>query len=158
MKSKKETTAQFSRLMVTQEHKCRQLTTDKGTEFTSVAFNQLMVASDIRHVYKEALNDLSTIDRAMGLIKDRIGVIVAERGGTWLDVLQQVINAHNGLDTKALLGNAPEDVFEDAEFRFRWQVREPTSLKQRVGSGRCCRKRASKGARACPIGLLTCIK
>ena len=119
MKSKKETTAQFSRLMTTQERKCRQLTTDKGTEFTSVAFNQLMVASDIRHVYKEALNDLSTIDRAMGLIKDRIGVIVAERGGTWLDVLQQVINAHNGLDTKALLDNAPEDVFEDAELRFR---------------------------------------
>ena len=55
----------------------------------------------------------------MGLIKDRIGVIVAERGGTWLDVLQQVINAHNGLDTKALLDNAPEDVFESAELRFR---------------------------------------
>ena len=119
LKSKKETTAQFQRLMITQERECRQLTTDKGTEFTSVAFRQLMAASGIRHVYKEALNDLSTIDRAMGLIKDRIGVIVAERGGTWLDVLQQVINAHNGLDTKALLDNAPEDVFESAELRFR---------------------------------------
>ena len=99
MRSKAETTEQFRRLMIMEERKCRQLTTDKGTEFTSVAFNQLMEASDIRHVYKEALNYLSTIDRAMGLIKDRIGTVVAERGGTWPDALQQVISAHNSLDT-----------------------------------------------------------
>ena len=119
MKSKAETTEKFGRLMVVEERKCRQLTTDKGTEFTSVAFNRLMRAEGIRHVYKEALNDLSTIDRAMGLIKDRIATIVAERGGTWLDVLQQVINAHNSLDTEALLDNAPEDVLESRELRFR---------------------------------------
>ena len=97
---------QFRRLMVMEERKRRQQTTDMQIE-------------GIRRVYKEALNDLSTIDRVMGLLEDRTGAIVAGRGGTWLDVLQQVIKAHNGLDTKALLDNAPEDVFEDAELRFR---------------------------------------
>ena len=119
MRSKADATAQFRRLMVMYERKCRQLTTDEGTEFTSVAFNQLTQASDIRHVYKEALNDLSTSGRAMGLAKDRIGTIVAERGGAWLGALHQVINAHNNLGTEALLGNVPEDVFEDSELNFR---------------------------------------
>ena len=69
--------------------------------------------------FKVALNDLSIIDRAMGVLKDRIAVIAAEAGDSWLDALQTAVNARNSLDAKSLLDNAPEDVEGDDELRFR---------------------------------------
>ena len=53
------------------------------------------------------------------MLKDRIAVIAAEAGDSWLDALQTAVNAHNSLDAKALLDNAPEDVAQDDELRFR---------------------------------------
>ena len=119
MGTKKETTRAFRTHLETTGRMCRELSTDKGTEFTSVEFQGLMAERGIYHRYKVALNDLSTIDRAMGVLKDRIAVIAAEAGDSWLDALQMAVNAHNSLDAKALLDNAPEDVADNDELRFR---------------------------------------
>ena len=106
------------------------------------------------------------------MLKDRIAVIAAEAGDSWLDALQTAVNAHNSLDAKALLDNAPEDVEGNDELRFRLRqenagrrhgnVELATKRREQLeadgGSGRCCRRTASRGARACPIGPRTCTK
>ena len=76
--SNKEAAEQFKCLMAMHECQCRQLTTDQGTEFTSVAFSQLVQTNNMRHVRTVTLTDLNTIDRAMGLLKDRIAAVVAD--------------------------------------------------------------------------------
>ena len=173
MGSKKETTRAFRTHLNVTGRVCRELSTDKGTEFTSAEFQGLVAEEGIHHRFKVALNDLSTIDRAMGVLKDRIAVIAAEAGDSWLDALQTAVNAHNSLDAKALLDNAPEDVAQDDELRFRLRqenadrrhenVELATKRREKLeaeggGSGRCCRRRASRGARACPIGPRTCTR
>ena len=115
MGSKKETTRAFRTHLETTGRVCRELSTDKGTEFTSAEFQGLMAERGIYHRYKVALNDLSIIDRAMGVLKDRIAVIAAEAGDSWLDALQTAVNAHSSPDAKSLLEDAPEDVGGDDE-------------------------------------------
>ena len=87
MGSNKETTRAFRTHLETTGRVCRELSTDKGTEFTSAEFQGLMAERGIYHRFKVALNDLSIIDRAMGVLKDRIAVIAAEAGDSWLDAL-----------------------------------------------------------------------
>ena len=132
MGSKKETTRAFRTHLETTGRVCRELSTDKGTEFTSAEFQGLMAERGIYHRYKVALNDLSIIDRAMGVLKDRIAVIAAEAGDSWLDALQTAVNAHNSLDTRSLLDNAPEDVAQDDELRFRLRQENAAKRQENV--------------------------
>ena len=132
MGSKKETTKAFKTHLNVTGRACRELNTDKGTEFTSASFQQLMAEKGIYHRYKVALNDLSTIDRAMGVLKDRIAVVAAEAGDSWLDALQTAVNAHNSLDAKALLDNAPEDVEGNDELRFRLRQENAAKTQEKL--------------------------
>ena len=132
MGSKKETTRAFRTHLNVTGRVCRELSTDKGTEFTSAEFQRLVAEEGIHHRFKVALNDLSTIGRAMGVLKDRIAVIAAEAGDSWLDALQTAVNAHNSLDAKALLDNAPEDVAQDDELRFRLRQENAEKTQENV--------------------------
>ena len=122
-------------------------------EFTSVALKQRTQTNGIRHVYKVALNDLNTTDRALGLLKVRIRVVVVDTGGTWLDALQMAADTRNPLDTEALLGNSPEDVLGDQELVFRLRQesakerRENVQYMQTVGEER--KKTMSSGQPIC---------
>ena len=141
MGTKKETTRAFKTHLNVTGRTCRELNTDKGTEFTSAEFQRLMADEGIYHRYKVALNDLSTIDRAMGVLKDRIAVIAAEAGDSWLDALQTAVNAHNSLDAKALLDNAPEDVEGGDELRFRLRQENAAKTQENVELARARRER-----------------
>ena len=47
--------------------------------------------------------------------------------------LCRAVNAHNSLDTKALLGNAPEDVEDDGEPRFQLRLASMVNEKKLEG-------------------------
>ena len=85
------------------------------------------------------------------MLKDRIAVIAAEAGDSWLAALQTAVNAHNSLDAKALLDNAPEDVEGDGEFRFRLRQENAAEVKSVPLS-------VLSSRRVCPVTLRCVLK
>ena len=78
----------------------------------------MLTRRTIQHRLKVGLNDIATIDRAGGVIKDMLAKRIAELGGDWLTHLEPTIAAYNKLDHTALHGNAPNEVMGDDELRF----------------------------------------
>ena len=119
--TKDQTRAAFERIL-DQGRKPRELNTDKATEFTGRDFQAMLARRGIQHRLKEAINDLATVDRAMGTIKDMIAKRMGEMDGDWLSHLQPVIDAYNQLDHSALHENAPGEIEGNDELRFRLRV------------------------------------
>ena len=113
MESKKETTSALRTHLTATGRVCREFTTDQRAEFTSAGLQYLMQEEGNNHAFNVALNDLNTIDRAMGVLKDRIGVHAAEAGDTWLDAPQTAADARNSLETRSLLDKTPEGVAKE---------------------------------------------
>ena len=107
-----ETRAAFETIL-DQGRKPRELSTDKGSDFTSRAFETMLARRGIQHRLKVGLNDLATVDRAMGIIKDMLARRIAELGGDWLEHIEAVITAYNKLDHGALHEHAPGEVQGD---------------------------------------------
>ena len=101
-----------------QGRKPRELNTDGGTEFTSREFQTMLTRREIQHRLKVGLNDIATIDRAGGVLKDMMAKRIAELGGDWLTHLEQTIATYNKLGHAALHGNAPHEVMGGDELRF----------------------------------------
>ena len=78
----------------------------------------MLTRRTIQHRFKVGLNDIATIVRAGGVIKDMLAKSIAELGGDWLTHLEPTIAAYNQLDHTALHGNAPNEVMGDDELRF----------------------------------------
>ena len=116
-----ETRAAFETIL-DQGRKPRELNTDKGSDFTSRAFETMLARRGIQHRLKVGLNDLATVDRAMGIIKDMLARRIAELGGDWLDHIEAVIAAYNKLDHGALHEHAPGEVQDDDELRFQLRM------------------------------------
>ena len=76
----------------------------------------------IQHRLKIGVNDLATIDRVGGVIKDMIAQRMGEMGGDWLNHIAPTIAAYNQLDHNALFQNAPVEVKEDVDLRFRLRM------------------------------------
>lgn len=66
--TKTQVTAVFERIL-NKGRKPRELNTDKGSEFTSREFQTMLDRRRIQHELKVALNDIATLDRAMGVLK-----------------------------------------------------------------------------------------
>ena len=118
--TKTQVRAAFERII--ENRKPRELNTDKGPEFTSREFQAMLDRRKIQHRLKVGLNDIATLDRAMGVIKAMLAKREAEMGGDWLTHLQPVINAYNKLDNQALHEHAPGEVQGDDELRFQLRV------------------------------------
>ena len=73
----------------------------------------------ILHKTKVGLNDIATVDRAIGVIKDMLAKRTTELDGNWLTHLDPVIKAYNKLDHSALHGNTPGEVTCNGELRFQ---------------------------------------
>ena len=56
----------------------------------------------IQHELKVALNDIATLDRAMGVLKNMLARRQAEMGGDWLTHLPAVVDAYNKPTTTKL--------------------------------------------------------
>ena len=119
MQSKREVPYKLEYLLKLEERIPKELNTDRGTEFTSARFQALVQKYGIKHVFKVGHNDLATVDRAIGVLKTKLAIISAEDGTTWLEELQPTVKAMNRLANRGLLDNAPYDVEDDDELRFR---------------------------------------
>ena len=101
-----------------QGRKPRELNTDSANEFTSREFQAMLTRRGIQHRLKVGLNDIATIDRAGGDLKDMLAKRISELGGDWLTHLEPTIAAYNKLDHSALHDNAPSEVMGNDELRF----------------------------------------
>ena len=119
MQTKREVPDKFEYLLKLEERIPRELNTDRGTEFTSARFQAVVQTYGIKHVFKVGHNDLATVDRAIGVLKTKLAIISAEDGTNWLEELQPTVKAMNRLGNKGLLDNAPYDVEDNDELRFR---------------------------------------
>ena len=119
MQSKREVPDKMEYLLKLEERIPRELNTDRGTEFTSARFQAVVQKYGIKHVFKVGHNDLATVDRAIGVLKTKLAIISAEDGTNWLEELQPTVKAMNRLGNKGLLDNAPYDVDDNDELRFR---------------------------------------
>ena len=118
--TKTQVRAAFERII--ENRKPRELNTDKGSEFTSREFQAMLDRRKIQHRLKVGLNDIATLDRAMGVIKPMLAKREAEMDGDWLTHLQPVIEAYNKLDNRALHEHAPGEIQDDDELRFQLRV------------------------------------
>jgi transposase InsO family protein len=97
----------------------RELNSDKGTEFTSREFQTMLARRNIQFREKVGKNDIATVDRAMGTLKDMLARRGADAGGDWLAELPNAVAAYNKLDHSALHDNAPAEVEDDKDLRFQ---------------------------------------
>ncbi len=104
--------------------KPRQLVTDGASTFTSKAFADMMREQDIDHQIKTSVNDIATVDRAMGALKEQISVLSQQPGnpGNWFDNLEKATDLLNAEDSRYLHTKgheaSPDDVAGNDELRF----------------------------------------
>ena len=101
-----------------QGRKPRELNTDNASEFTSREIQATLARGTIQHRLKVGLNDIATIGRAGGVLKDMLAKRISELGGDWLTHLEPTIAAYNKLDHSALRDDAPYGAMGDDELRF----------------------------------------
>ena len=131
MSTKTQTRSAFESVL-DKGRKPRELNTDKGSEFTGRDFQTMLARRVIQHTFKRGLNDLATVDRAMGTIKDMLAKRMSEMGGDWLTHLEPVVAAYNKLDHSALHGHAPGEVQDDDDLRFQLRMENANKRQENV--------------------------
>ena len=91
------------------------VTSDKGREFSSI--DSVLDPLHAVHRQKQALNDISVVDRAMGTLKAKLAAARANQGGTWSKPLQQVVEGYNETPHPTVHG-APATADEDGSQKF----------------------------------------
>ena len=129
--TKTQVTAAFERIL-NKGRKPRELNTDKGSEFTSREFQTMLDRRKIQHELKAALNDIATVDRAMGVIKSMLARRQAEMDGDWLTHLPAVVDAYNKLDNRSLHEHSPSEVQGDDELRFQLRMENANKRAENV--------------------------
>ena len=117
LKSKAQVAAAFSRIVEETGRKCEELSTDKGSEFMSAAFQTRLSNLGIRHRMKVGPQDLATLDRAIGTLRATLSRRTAE-GGAWWEELDAAVKSINGSEHAALFMNEPDEVAGDDDLRF----------------------------------------
>ena len=91
-------------------------------QFMSKEFQSVLARRNILHKTKVGLNDIATVDRAIGVVKDMLAKRTTELDGNWLTHLDPVIKAYNNLGHSALHGSAPGEVIDNDELRFQLRM------------------------------------
>ena len=117
LQSKAEVTAAFSRIVEETGRKCEEFNTDRGSEWTSAAFQTRLSNLGIRHRLKVGPQDLATLDRAIGTLRATLSRRTAE-GGTWWEELDAAVKSMNESEHPALFLNEPGEVTGDDDLRF----------------------------------------
>jgi hypothetical protein len=87
-----------------------QLITDEDGVFKAPSFRALMQRDSIVHTFKEARNDISTVDRLIGLLRRALAQESAQSGeADWAAKLDQVVRGFNESPSSHLLGGSPAD-------------------------------------------------
>ena len=117
LRSKAEVEPAFLRIMRDTNRKPEQLTTDLGSEFANSSFQAMLERESIHHTPKEALQDLATLDRAIGELRKVLSRRVTH-GGEWYDELAAAVKSMNGTEHSALFNRDPDDVAQDKDLEF----------------------------------------
>ena len=117
LRSKAEVVAAFSRIVEETGRKCEEFNTDRGSEWTSAAFQTRLNNLGIRHRMKVGPQDLATLDRAIGTLRATLSRRTAE-GGTWWEELDAAVKSMNDSEHPALFMNEPGEVKDDKDLRF----------------------------------------
>ena len=117
LRSKAEVVAAFSRIVDDTGRKCEELNTDRGSEWTSAAFQARLNNLGIRHRMKVGPQDLATLDRAIGTLRATLSRRTAE-GGTWWEELDAAVKSMNESEHPALFMAEPGEVKDDDDLRF----------------------------------------
>ena len=115
--SKTQVGTAFLRLIEDTGRTPKELNTDGASEFTSQAFQRMLLSKDIKHRVKEGPQDLATLDRAIGTLRATLVRRVAQ-GGSWSEELQAAVASMNNTDHKALYEREPGEVKGDKDLRF----------------------------------------
>ena len=68
---------------------------------------------------KTGRNDIATVDRAMGIVKETILRLRSSSGkADWAEHVQRAVKAFNANDLEYLMNQAPEDVKSDSQLEF----------------------------------------
>ena len=120
-----QTTQTFQDILRAASGQPKLLTTDKGSEWSNQGFKQLLERKAIEHVFKEGLNDLGTIDRAIKSLREALARHMVESGkDDWATKKQATTRGLNALDNQTLGKNvAPEDVDADQDEVLKFNVR-----------------------------------
>ena len=99
LSSKTQVRRAFEDILDESGRKPRELNCDKGTEFTSREFQTMLARRNIQFREKVGMNDIATVDRAMGTLKDMISRRGADAaaGGDWLTELPKAVESYNEL-------------------------------------------------------------
>ena len=139
LRSKAETEAAFLRIMQESGRKCEELSTDKGSEFTSTSFQARMRERQILHRFKTAPQDLATLDRAIGILRSTLSRRTAESGNPWYEELDAAVKSINNTENAGIFGEEPADVSKDDDLNFDLRYRnaeqEQENLEQAVKRG-----------------------
>ena len=117
LRSKAEVTAAFSRIVEETGRKCEEFSTDRGSEWTSAAFQTRLNNLGIRHRLKVGAHDLATLGRAIGTLRATLSRRTAE-GGTWWEELEAAVKSMNESEHPALFMAEPGEVKDDKDLRF----------------------------------------
>ena len=119
--SKTQVRRAFEDILDRSGRKPRELNSDLGTEFSRREFQTMLARRNIQWRKKVAKNDIATVDRGMGTLKDMLARRGADQaaGRDWLAELPKAVAGYNKLDHSALHGNVPSEVEGDKDLRFQ---------------------------------------
>ena len=105
--------------------KPEELNTDSGSEFTNRSFQAMLEREGIVHKTKEGPQDLATLDRAIGELRQVLSRRTTD-GGQWYDELSAAVKSINAMEHSALFNRDPDDVKgdEDLDFDLRYKNAE----------------------------------
>ena len=100
------------------------VTSDRGKEFARL---DQVLPDEAVHRYKNAVQDISVLDRAAMTLKRDMAAASARRRTEWDGELSRVVRAYNRRPHATLFGNAPNDV--DNNEQVEWYVLQDNAQK-----------------------------
>jgi hypothetical protein len=153
LQSKTEVTAAFSRIVEETRKTPEELSTDRGSEWTSAAFQKSLNDRGIRHRMKAAPQDLATLDRAIGTLRAVLSRRTAEGNTAWWQELDAAVKSMNESEHPALFQHEPREIhkrrtrFKDVRFDIRYKNAEMAAENQEAAEGRGIRLQAQMAFR-----------
>ena len=119
--------------------KPKELNTDKGSEFENQEFRAYLEAQSIHHLVKVGVNDIATVDAAIGALRKALTRLTATPGaGNWAQELAAATRALNESPHSHLDGEAPADATGNSEaakslrFDLKGKAAEDAATQDRV--------------------------
>jgi hypothetical protein len=123
----------------------KELNTDKGPEFDNCEFRVFLETKSIEHRWKVGVNDLATVDAAIGTFKKTLTRLTSTPGkGNWAQELAAATAAYNATPHGHLDGEAPEEATGESEAAksLRFDLRRQAGEDVQTQNDATSRKRA----------------